>query len=129
LQFLAANHFDFNQLFLKGMYSIAILHIPSIFFSSGIPFICKTIYLDKLKQLPSSHQTDADLAIKKMIGFSEVIWYLIQSILIGHPFGFLSRKVQESGKPIIGHNLYTDIIHLINQFFTPIPAVSYEVFV
>ncbi|CAF1076463.1 unnamed protein product [Rotaria sordida] len=121
LQFLAANHFDFTQLFLKG-----------------IPFVCKTKHLEKLKnsQLSSSHRnnqqilnsndknekkseaianspkqsesnnlSDADLLKNSMIGFSEVMW-----------------KLQESGKPIIGHNLQLDMLHIINQFFTPIPS-------
>ncbi|CAF1293647.1 unnamed protein product [Rotaria sordida] len=121
LQFLAANHFDFTQLFLKG-----------------IPFVCKTTHLEKLKnsQLSSSHRnnqqilnsndknekkseaianspkqsesnnlSDADLLKNSMIGFSEVMW-----------------KLQESGKPIIGHNLQLDMLHIINQFFTPIPS-------
>ncbi|CAF1641085.1 unnamed protein product, partial [Adineta ricciae] len=120
LQFLAANRFDFAQLFLKG-----------------IPFVCKTTYLEKLRTQPQpvsrrnnnrqmangntnekksdamnspkpseiENMSDAELLSKSMTGFSEVIW-----------------KLQESGKPVIGHNLHMDILHIINQFFTPIPA-------
>ncbi|CAF2883730.1 unnamed protein product [Rotaria sp. Silwood2] len=125
LQFLAANRFDFVQLFLKG-----------------IPFVCRTKHLEKLKnsQFPSSSRrnnrqipngnnnnekksetmanspkqpestnlSDADLLKNSMTGFSEVIW-----------------KLQESGKPVIGHNLHMDMLHIINQFFTPIPP-SYD---
>ncbi|CAF1372500.1 unnamed protein product [Adineta steineri] len=125
LQFLAANRFDFAQVFLKG-----------------IPFVCKTTYLEKLrnpqlslsrrnnrqipngntnekkheattttnspKQSEGNNLSDAELLSKSMTGFSEVIW-----------------KLQESGKPVIGHNLHMDILHIINQFFTPIPS-NYE---
>ncbi|CAF0964166.1 unnamed protein product [Rotaria sordida] len=123
LQFLAANRFDFVQLFLKG-----------------IPFVCRTKHLEKLKnsqlslssrrnnrQIPngnnekksetmtnspkqseSNNLSDADLLKNSMTGFSEVIW-----------------KLQESEKPIIGHNLHMDMLHIINQFFTPIPS-SYD---
>ncbi|UJR09960.1 hypothetical protein I4U23_014184 [Adineta vaga] len=123
LQFLAANRFDFAQLFLKG-----------------IPFVCKTSFLEKRRTQPFSiprrsnrqipngntnekkfetktdsskqsdidNMSDAELLSKSMTGFSEVIW-----------------KLQESGKPVIGHNLHMDILHIINQFFTPIPS-SYE---
>ncbi|CAF4886943.1 unnamed protein product [Rotaria sp. Silwood1] len=128
LQFLAANHFDFAQLFLKG-----------------IPFVCKTKYLETLKssqlsssndnnlqisngitinkkrkpeattnsvqeQLESSNASNAESLKNPMIGFSEVMW-----------------KLQESGKPIIGHNLYMDMLYIINQFFTPLPP-SYEAY-
>ncbi|CAF1228363.1 unnamed protein product [Rotaria sp. Silwood1] len=127
LQFLAANRFDFVQLFLKG-----------------IPFVCRTKHLEKLKnsqltsltrrnnnrQIPNGNNnnnekksetmtnspkqseinnlSDADLLKKSMTGFSEVIW-----------------KLQESGKPVIGHNVHMDMLHIINQFFTPIPP-SYD---
>ncbi|CAF4634428.1 unnamed protein product [Rotaria sp. Silwood2] len=97
LQFLAANRFDFVQLFLKG-----------------IPFVCRTKHLEKLKnsQFPSSSRrnnrqipngnnnnekksetmanspkqpestnlSDADLLKNSMTGFSEVIWKLQESV-------------------------------------------------
>ncbi|CAF4195707.1 unnamed protein product [Rotaria socialis] len=126
LQFLAANRFDFVQLFLKG-----------------IPFVCKTKHLEKLKNIQQNasrrntrpipngnnnnntdkngdtaanspkqsepnNLSDGDLLKTSMTGFSEVMW-----------------KLQESGKPVIGHNIHMDLLHIINQFFTPIPS-SYE---
>ncbi|CAF1573125.1 unnamed protein product [Rotaria sp. Silwood1] len=118
LQFLAANHFDFAQLFLKG-----------------IPFVCKTKYLETLKssqlsssndnnpqisngitinkkrkpeattnsvqeQLESSNASNAESLKNPMIGFSEVMWKLQESNIISNTgLNVLYKRIRESPFP------------------------------
>ncbi|XP_012258948.2 poly(A)-specific ribonuclease PARN-like [Athalia rosae] len=38
----------------------------------------------------------------------------------------LLRKIADSGKLIVGHNMLLDLCHIVHQFFTPLPESYYE---
>ncbi len=59
------------------------------------------------------NDSNSDLEIfEKEIGFSKVIWHLAQS-----------------GKMILGHNMLTDVMQMLRQFFSsPLPEVNKTIF-